>query len=264
MLTLGKKTTYKRHYDTSLLFAISRSEKRKEIGITPKTLPFNGHDLWNCYELTWLNIEGKPEVVRAELIIPCDSPYLIESKSLKLYLVSFGNSKFQSEHEVEALIKTDLEKKLCSKIEIRLFHPKAAVTNTSALSKAKRLDGLKIQCDTYLPNKDFLSTEQKLTKESLCSDLLKTNCPVTGQPDYANLFIQYEGKKINHAGLLRYIVSYRNQTEFHEQCVERMFVDIKERCSPKKLTVFAQYTRRGGIDINPFRTNSKKTENTHH
>ena len=259
MLQLGKKTKYKDNYDASLLFSISRGEKRKEIGIKPSSLPFTGYDLWNCYEITWLNRDGRPEIALAELIVPCDSPYLIESKSLKLYLSSFSNTKFASKQEVKTIIQEDLRAKLCcSKIKILLSHPKdLQLQLTKSFYDAKSLDSLKIKCETYLPNSTFLFTEGGFTKESLCSDLFKSNCPVTNQPDYASILIRYEGKKINHSGLLKYIISYRNQIEFHEQCVERIFVDIKETCSPKKLTVYARYTRRGGIDINPLRTNDK-------
>ena len=256
-LQLGKKTNYKNKYNPSLLFAISRKEKRKEININTIALPFTGYDLWNCYEVTWLNAAGKPEIALAELIVPCDSPYLIESKSLKLYLVSFSNTKFESKEEVERTIKTDLEKTLCSALKVRLLQINELFIKLLPSFTAKNLDSIKIKCDTYIPNKNFLSTEVQLTRESLCSDLFKSNCPVTNQPDYASILIKYEGQKINHAGLLQYIISYRNQTEFHEQCVERIFIDIKEKCLPNKLTVYARYTRRGGIDISPLRTDDK-------
>lgn len=258
MLLLGKKTKYITRYDSSLLFAISRAEKRKEININPNSLPFTGYDLWNCYEVTWLNQSGKPEIALLELMVPCASLYLIESKSLKLYLMSFSNTKFKSTQEVKSLIKLDLEKKLCSRIKLRLLHPKdLSIKLTASFNKSKSLDNIKVACDTYVPDKSFLLARGVEVKESLCSDLFKSNCPVTNQPDYASLLIRYEGEKINHAGLLKYIISYREQIEFHEQCVERIFVDIKERCKPKSLTVYARYTRRGGIDINPLRTDEK-------
>ena len=257
-LLLGKKTSYKTHYNPSLLFAISREKKRKEININPHTLPFTGYDLWNCYEITWLNQNGKPEIAIAELIIPCESPYLIESKSLKLYLVSFSNTKFQSQQMVESTIKKDLETKLLSKIKIKLSSFKNSSKKLSSLFyQAKNLDNLDIACNEYMPNKNLLSTNKKLVEETLCSNLLKSNCPVTNHPDYASILIQYEGKQIIHRGLLKYIISYRNKSEFHEQCIEQIFIDIKEKCEPNQLTIHARYTRRGGIDINPFRTTKK-------
>ncbi|NRA73262.1 MAG: NADPH-dependent 7-cyano-7-deazaguanine reductase QueF [Rickettsiales bacterium] len=257
MLSLGKKTDYKTDYNPLLLFAISRTEKRQQINIDPNSLPFTGYDLWNCYEVTWLNEDGKPKIVLLQLIIPCNSPYLIESKSLKLYLVSFSNTKFSSIESVKNTIKQDLETKLCSKIQVKTFNIKDSYQHPlPILYKAKTLDVLDITCNEYVPNKNLLSIENNQVQEVLYSDLLKSNCPVTNQPDYATIFIQYTGRKINHSGLLKYIVSYRNKTEFHEQCVEQIFIDIKEKCIPEELTIYARYNRRGGIDINPLRTTS--------
>lgn len=240
------------------LVSISRHDKRLLLKLCATSLPFKGVDVWNCYEFTWLNEQGRPEVACLRLDVPCESPYLLESKSLKLYLMSFSERRINS-YDLLLKIKSDLTKAAganvkCSLLPLSRNNLKLRRTFKAATS----LDKLNIKCDRYEPDPSLLSTEKPLVKEALTSDLLKTNCPVTGQPDYASILIRYEGKKINRTGLLKYIVSYRNHAEFHEQSVERMFVDIQARCAPKKLTVYARYTRRGGIDINPFRTTQSR------
>jgi 7-cyano-7-deazaguanine reductase len=250
---LGKNSEYISEYQRDLLFPIPRQGKRDEIYV-PALLPFKGADIWNGFEISWLNRKGKPMVAVGEFIFPCASPNIIESKSFKLYLNSFNNSKFDSLVEVAALMTRDLSAAAGDKVSVTL----QLVAEFSELGINKfsgvTLDALDVSFDTYIVNSDFLVSENVEIEESLFSDLLKSNCLVTGQPDWGSVKIQYAGKKINHEGLLKYIVSFRNHNEFHEQCVERIFMDIMRRCHPQKLIVEARYTRRGGLDINPYRS----------
>lgn len=253
---LGKKTVYPQSYNADCLYPIARAGKRLEIGIDPDAPPFVGFDCWNHYEVSWLNEKGKPIVAIAEITYDCNSPFIIESKSLKLYFNSFNQFKFKSADAVIQTIQIDLEPRLQSAVTVTL-HPlnSAQLPEMRTAFKGICLDELDIECSTYNTDPNFLHTENTVVKESVYSDLLKSNCLVTHQPDWGSVRICYEGNKINHAGLLRYIVSYRNHNEFHEQCIERIFVDILKRCQPKKLTVYGRYTRRGGLDINPYRSN---------
>lgn len=251
---LGLKSQYSDNYDASLLFPIPRIGKREEIGIT--TLPFSGYDIWNAYELSWLDLKGKPVVALGNIIFPCESENIIESKSLKLYLNSFNNSKFENFSAVEAIIENDLSKATNCNVAVKLIKLRdndSIIKN--GFDNATLIDELDIACTDYTPNPKLLTTNQNNVSESLYSNLLKSNCLVTNQPDWASVYVKYQGKQIEHDSLLKYIVSFRNHNEFHEQCVERIFVDIMNHCQPKQLTVYARYTRRGGIDINPLRTN---------
>lgn len=252
---LGKKTVYPQSYNADYLCPISRASKRLEIGIDPDALPFVGFDCWNHYEVSWLNEKGKPIVAMAEITYDCNSPFIIESKSLKLYFNSFNQFKFKSVEDVVQTIQKDLEPRLKTTVTVTL-HPlnSAQAPTMKTAFEGLCLDELDIECSTYNTDPNFLHTENTLVKESVYSDLLKSNCLVTHQPDWGSVQISYEGNKIDDAGLLRYIVSYRNHNEFHEQCIERIFVDILKRCQPKKLTVYGRYTRRGGLDINPYRS----------
>ncbi len=246
---LGKKTSYLNHYNPQLLFPISRSEKRKEIGIDG-ALPFFGYDIWNAYEISWIREDACPEVKIAEIIYDCNSEFLIESKSLKLYLNSFNNHVFHDENQVSQTIQNDLRKALNTDVTVNIF---------SVEDKVSFLDINGIHIDkSYSQNTSSSLIESKeIITEKLYSHLLKSNCPVTGQPDWATIFVKYRGKKINHASLLNYIISLRNLQEFHEQCVEKIFMQILNNCKPEFLEVYARYTRRGGIDINPFRSSKK-------
>lgn len=249
---LGKQSSYISTYTPELLFSIPRAEKRKEIGINGAELPFVGEDLWNAYEISWLDKKGKPEVAIGQFIIPCDSPNIIESKSLKLYLNSFNQTKFSSMDEVSSMIAKDLSQYTGKPVEVTLFHVDKhpfVIKEPSGIC----LDKLDIECETYLPDICLLKTEKQDVEETLYSNLLKSNCLVTGQPDWGSIIIHYAGKQINHASLLKYIISLRNHPEFHEQCVERIYLSIMKKCRPLKLLVKALYTRRGGIDINPSR-----------
>ncbi|MBK7645958.1 MAG: NADPH-dependent 7-cyano-7-deazaguanine reductase QueF [Betaproteobacteria bacterium] len=252
---LGKATEYQSHYTPELLYPIPRQLKRSELGIADGALPFVGEDLWNAYELSWLNPKGKPVVAVGTFRFPVDSPNLIESKSFKLYLNSFNQTRFDSLEAVEVALVSDLSAAAGKLISVTLeplsTHPKAIIGIPSGVL----LDDLDIDCDCYQPAPQFLTADTgRVVEETLFSHLLKSNCLVTGQPDWAMVVIRYRGHVIDRAGLLRYIVSFRNHNEFHEQCVERIFVDIRKHCSPEALSVYARYTRRGGLDINPFRS----------
>ncbi|RUR10938.1 NADPH-dependent 7-cyano-7-deazaguanine reductase QueF [Legionella septentrionalis] len=255
---LGKKSTYIATYDPTRLFPISRDEKRREIGIDPASLPFFGFDCWNHYEVSWLNEKGKPMVALAELVYDCNSPKLIESKSLKLYFNSFNNTNFRSVAELEAIIAEDLTKSIGAEVFVKIFSlAESKQFEIKDIYWGELIDELDIACSTYSVEPSFLSVQNEIVEETLFSNLLKSNCLVTHQPDWGSVQIAYKGKKINREGLLRYIVSFRNHNEFHEQCIERIFVDILNHCKPDTLTVYGRYTRRGGLDINPFRSTQK-------
>ncbi|MGB0135088.1 NADPH-dependent 7-cyano-7-deazaguanine reductase QueF [Dokdonella sp.] len=256
--SLGKNVAGSAHYDPSLLFPIARATGREALG-TGGALPFDGVDIWNAYELSWLDGRGKPCVAIGELRVPARSPSLIESKSLKLYLNSFNQHRCESMEDFRLILVRDLSAAAGAAIEVRLnvlFDPAVASLNTL---DGECIDTLAIDVDDYgPPNSAYLTTGDDLVEESLVSHLLKSNCPVTGQPDWASVQISYSGPAMNREGLLRYLVSFRNHDDFHEQCVERIHVDLLERCSPRWLTVQARYTRRGGLDINPWRSNRKE------
>ncbi|WP_454783075.1 NADPH-dependent 7-cyano-7-deazaguanine reductase QueF [Legionella sp. WA2022007384] len=255
---LGKKSAYDDTYNPDRLFPIPRAGKRQEIGVDPMQLPFYGFDCWNHYEVSWLNAKGKPMVAIAELFYDCSSPNLIESKSLKLYFNSFNNTRIQNVDDLEHTIKKDLQERVGAEVWVKV-HPLEAA-NQFAIQPSftgESLDHLDIECSVYLVEPSFLFTGDELLEETLYSNLLKSNCLVTNQPDWGSVQIAYKGKKINREGLLKYLVSFRNHNEFHEQCIERIFVDIMNYCKPEQLTVYGRYTRRGGLDINPYRSTEK-------
>ncbi|CAJ9821798.1 7-cyano-7-deazaguanine reductase [Burkholderia pseudomallei] len=253
---LGKATVYANQYDASLLFPIPRAGAREQIGIGAP-LPFFGTDIWNAYELSWLNARGKPQIAIATFYVPAESPNIVESKSFKLYLGSFAQTAFESADAVRDALKRDVSAACGASVTVRLATPaefrKLRMDELDGLS----LDRLDLDAHVYETDPSFLTAShgEAPVEETLVTDLLKSNCPVTGQPDWGSVQIHYVGAPIDHAGLLRYIISFRNHTGFHEQCVERIFVDILRACQPVKLAVYARYTRRGGLDINPFRTN---------
>lgn len=251
---LGKKSSYISTYNRDLLFPIPRYKKREEINI-PKILPFTGYDIWNSYEISWLNDKGKPVVGIAEFIIPCESPNIIESKSFKLYLNSLNNSKFLNSEQVKSILTKDISEAVQAKISVEIYTIGNNKINIASFLPGKNIDDLDVECIEYTPNPLLLTTGQIKVEETLNSNLLKSNCLVTSQPDWGSLMISYKGNKINQHDLLKYVISYRNHNEFHEQCVERIFMDILNYCQPEMLTVYARYTRRGGLDINPLRTN---------
>ncbi len=259
---LGKATAYTDHYDPTLLFPIPRADKRREIGVVD-TPPFFGADLWTSFELSWLNPRGKPQVAIAHFTVPCETPHIIESKSFKLYLGSFTNTPFADVGQVLARLRADLNEALWrgapamqSGVGVKILLPEMFDREPVHELDGLSLDRLDIECTRYTPAPDLLRAnvaDQPVT-EVLTSNLLKSNCLVTGQPDWGSVQIVYSGPQIDQEGLLQYLVSFRNHNEFHEQCVERIFMDIRARCQPTRLAVYARYTRRGGLDINPFRT----------
>jgi 7-cyano-7-deazaguanine reductase len=249
-MPLGSATTsYNHTYDSGLLYPIERNR-------LPGSVRFNGFDVWNCYEMSWLNAMGKPEVRIMRFIVPCNSANIVESKSVKLYLNSFSNTSFDNENIVLQTIKEDIGKQAGENIEVELF--KLDQFNGTKLTtfNGKLLDELEVKADKLdvTPKLLKLASDDEIVSEVLYSNLLRSNCPVTNQPDWASIQISYTGRKIDHESLLLYIISFRNHNEFHEQCVERIFADIMNLASPSELTVQAKYTRRGGIDINPIRS----------
>lgn len=258
---LGKASAYVDQYDASLLFPLPREPKRLEIGIKG-SLPFLGADLWTAFELSWLNLRGKPQVALAHITIPCESTHIVESKSFKLYLNSFNNTRFESADAVRDRIRGDVGAAIWqggvvqSSPGVRLLLPELFDCEPVQELDGLSIDRLDVECTRYEPAPDLLTAafDEKPVEETLVSDLLKSNCLVTGQPDWGSVQIRYSGPQIDQAGLLQYIVSFRNHNEFHEQCVERIYSDIMARCKPAKLMVYARYTRRGGLDINPWRS----------
>jgi 7-cyano-7-deazaguanine reductase len=251
---LGKETRYSDFYDPSLLCPIPRVKARQS---KDKALPFVGIDLWTAYELSWLNLDGLPQMAIVEFMIPCDSESIVESKSFKLYLNSFIQTQFASMEAIHSQLVNDLSAATGAVVNVVLYEI-AEYQGIQPVSEPKGLciDRQSLVIDTYSPDPTLLATESnKQVSETLYSHLLKTNCPVTDQPDWASIYIFYKGSKIDRAGLLKYIVSYRQHQDFHEQCVEQIFVDIMSACSPTELSVYARYLRRGGLDINPFRSN---------
>jgi 7-cyano-7-deazaguanine reductase len=258
---LGKASAYADQYAPELLYPIPRSAKRLELGLTDN-LPFLGADMWTAFELSWLGPRGKPQLALAHITVPCESSHIIESKSLKLYLNSYNNTVFADAAAVLTRLRADLTEAawrgavVQSSVGVRLLVPELFDREPVQELDGLSLDRLDVECRQYTPAPDLLRTlaDEPPVTEVLTSRLLKSNCLVTGQPDWGSVQISYSGAPIDQEGLLQYLVSFRNHHEFHEQCVERIFMDIWQRCQPYKLAVYARYTRRGGLDINPFRT----------
>jgi len=256
---LGKKSEYSATYDPSKLFPVPRQLKRDDINVKENQLPFYGFDIWNHYEVSWLNEQGKPMVALAELIIPCDTSNIIESKSMKLYFNSFNNTAIKDVKSLETLVKKDLSERVSGEVSVEIIPlHKVGDGKFYECMGGTCLDELDIRCSVYTVDASLLQTEDAQVEETLCSNLLKANCLVTGQPDWGSLQIAYKGKKINHENLLRYIISFRNHTEFAEHYVERIFTDIQRHCQPNELSVYARFTRRGGLDINPYRSSKNE------
>jgi len=253
---LGKVNVYTDQYDSSLLFAICRDGNRTSIGIDIKNLPFKGVDIWNGFDFTWLDDESIPQFGLLTIYVPCESTKLIESKSLKLYLFSFANMSFKSKAEIVRVLEQDLTAAAGQSVAVALDTHPEYFTETLGGFTGESLDALDIVCTAKNVNSSLLRSDAaNIVHEQLCSDLLKSNCLVTGKPDWGSVRITYTGPKIDHESLLQYIVSYRNHQGFHEQCIERIYFDILNICKPSKLIVEGRYTRRGGLDINPIRTN---------
>jgi 7-cyano-7-deazaguanine reductase len=257
-IPLGKAVEYVRQYDPKLLFPMPRAETRASLNLS-ENLPFRGSDQWTAYEISWLDNRGKPQVAMAEITVDANSPNIVESKSLKLYLNSYNQSVLASPQQFKKRLLLDLTEALGAEPEVKLLS--LSETHCAQVSNCpgQCLDDLEVSVSDYSPKPELLAVDksQSVDRELLYSHLLKTNCPVTGQPDWATLWVEYSGCKIYKEGLLAYLISFREHQDFHENCVERIYCDLQQRCQPDQLTVYARYTRRGGLDINPLRTNAE-------
>lgn len=262
-LTLGQKTEYASQYDASLLQPVPRSLNRDDLNLGDE-LPFQGCDIWTLYELSWLNEKGLPQVAIGDVSIPATSANLIESKSFKLYLNSFNQTRFSSWDQVEQTLAKDLSHCAGEDVSVTIRSVVDYTDSVVVTMDGDCIDDQDIEIESYEFDTSLLegAAEQEHVSESLHSHLLKSNCLITNQPDWGSVEIQYQGQKINREALLRYLVSFREHNEFHEQCVERIFTDIMKYCQPEKLTVYARYTRRGGLDINPYRS-TEQAQPTH-
>ncbi|MDY7115423.1 NADPH-dependent 7-cyano-7-deazaguanine reductase QueF [Halomonas sp. SSL-5] len=249
---LGRESAYPERYDAGLLYSIPRAANRAPLGIEEGALPFVGEDEWHAFEVSWLNPRGKPVVAVARFRLPADSPNLIESKSWKLYLNGFNQSRFASREAVVEILERDLAAAAAAPVSVELF-----AVDDEALAPRRLpgecLDDLDIAIDDYTPSAEHLRAGEEVVEETLHSHLLKSNCPVTGQPDWGSVLIRYRGPRLDREGLLRYLVGYRQHQDFHEHCVEHIFMDLMARARPERLLVLARYVRRGGLDISPWR-----------
>ncbi len=254
---LGKTVAYDGRYNPKCLFPIERKNQRMSLGITSDTLPFTGFDVWNHYEVSWLNQKGKPIVAIAEISYPCESLYIIESKSMKLYFNSFNQTKFKQLSNVHMTIERDLTLQVGMPVQVKLTELcDLSDQCLNARMTGICLDQLDVACTSFSVDPSYLTTTLDTVTETVFSNLLKSNCLVTNQPDWATVQIHYTGPRIRHEGLLQYLVSFRNHNEFHEHCIERIYVDIMQRCQPEDLVVYGRFTRRGGLDINALRSRS--------
>ena len=264
-LTLGKSTQYESEYNPALLQGVPRKLNRDAIELSAP-LPFHGEDIWTGYELSWLNAKGKPMVAIAEFHLNYESENLIESKSFKLYLNTFNQTKFESVEQVQETLAKDLSNCANGEVSVNIIEPKQFAVQRVVELPGTCIDDLDIEVTDYEFKPEYLedSTDDKqMVAETLTSNLLKSNCLITSQPDWGSVMIRYQGPKIDREKLLRYLISFRQHNEFHEQCVERIFVDLKRFCQCAKLTVYARYTRRGGLDINPYRSDFEHPSENH-
>lgn len=262
-LSLGKTVEYVSTYSPDLLQAVPRSLSRHQIGLLDEqNLPFYGADFWTGYELSWLTPKGKPQIAILQITVPYDSPNLIESKSFKLYLNSFNQESIEAPARLQQTLENDLSKCAQAAVMVELLLPKDFAKCSISELEGENIDDIDTTINEYDLTPDILKTENYQVHEILTSNLLKSNCLITNQPDWASIQIEYRGTAINRESLLKYLVSFRMHNEFHEQCVERVYCDIMKNCKPSELTVFARYTRRGGLDINPYRSNTKALKNT--
>jgi 7-cyano-7-deazaguanine reductase len=254
---LGRAAVYAEQYDPRLLFPVERAPQRAELGFGAE-LPFRGLDLWTAYELSWLDVAGKPQVAIATFAVPAASPRLVESKSVKLYLTAFNQTRFAGQSDVEAAMARDLTAATGAMVAVALTMPDGFAASPRSEFSGACLDALPLEVDRYEPAPELLATTGPTVAESVFTRLFRSICPVTGQPDYASVQLAYRGARIDHAGLLRYLVSFRRHPGFHEHCVERIFADVWRRCRPETLSVYARFTRRGGVDINPWRASDDR------
>ncbi|WP_095157894.1 NADPH-dependent 7-cyano-7-deazaguanine reductase QueF [Pseudomonas sp. Irchel 3E13] len=253
---LGKSSEYVSTYTPSLLFPIPRTAKWAELGVSAETLPWHGTDFWNCFELSWLLPSGKPVVAIGEFAIPADSPNIIESKSFKLYLNSLNQTAFDSPQALQACLEKDLGAAAGKPVSVRIRTLGDVEKEGVAGLPGQCIDELDVSISNYeQPQPELLRCNtDKVVEQTLHSHLLKSNCPVTGQPDWGSVVVEYRGPELDAASLLTYLISFRQHADFHEQCVERIFLDLKRLLDPQHLTVYARYVRRGGLDINPYRS----------
>ncbi|MDZ7852272.1 MAG: NADPH-dependent 7-cyano-7-deazaguanine reductase QueF [Halomonas sp.] len=249
---LGREAAYPEHYDAGLLFPIPRATNRAPLGIEEGALPFVGEDEWHAFEVSWLNEKGKPLVAVARFRLPADSPNLIESKSWKLYLNGFNQTRFESRAQVIDTLISDLSLAAGAAVSVELFDVDHEALAPRRLP-GECIDDLDIEVADYAPSNKHLRVVDEIVEETLYSHLLKSNCPVTGQPDWGSVLIRYRGPRIEREGLLRYLIGYRQHQDFHEHCVEHIFTDLMTRARPERLLVLARYVRRGGLDISPWR-----------
>lgn len=249
---LGRESAYPEQYDAGLLYPIPRAANRAPLGIEEGALPFVGEDEWHAFEVSWLTARGKPIVAVARFRLPADSPRLIESKSWKLYLNGFNQTRFASRNEVQAIMERDLSAAAGAAVSVELFGVDDAELAPRRLP-GECIDDRDIAVDDYTPSAEHLVVGNEIVEETLYSHLLKSNCPVTGQPDWGSVMIRYRGPRLDRDGLLRYLIGYRQHQDFHEHCVEHIFMDVMEKARPERLLVLARYVRRGGLDISPWR-----------
>jgi 7-cyano-7-deazaguanine reductase len=259
---LGQSTPYDSEYNPKRLFPIPRRPKWQELGLDPDALPFVGFDTWNHYEVSWLNSKGKPCVATASITYDCCSPNLVESKSLKLYFNSLNQATFASIAALEGRVTEDLAACLGSQVVVKILPSQGwCAFNVQPRFDGTCVDDLDVTCSVYEVDPNLLQATNEVVEDVLSSDLLRSNCPVTNQPDWGSVQVTYRGPRICPEGFLKYIVSFRNHQGFHEQCIEQIFVDVMKQCKPEHLTVYGRYTRRGGLDINPYRTSGPLLEN---
>lgn len=251
---LGKHTGYPQQYAPEVLFAVSRADNRSRIGIAPRTLPFSGFDHWRAYELSWLSASGKPVAAVGDILVPCDSPNLIESKSMKLYFNSLNQKKFADMNAAATRIALDLGEVAGALVQVRLYSCDDALMHTENFCGGSLLDDLEVDITQYHPAPELLRTGSSIIEETLYSHLFRSNCPITAQPDWGSIIIRYRGKRIDPHSLLAYLVSYRLHEGFHEHCAEQVFKDLMEICKPESLTISINFLRRGGLEINPLRS----------
>ncbi|TFF40434.1 NADPH-dependent 7-cyano-7-deazaguanine reductase QueF [Pseudomonas sp. RIT623] len=253
---LGKSSEYIATYTPALLFPIPRLAKWAELGVSGEALPWQGVDFWNCFELSWLLPSGKPVVAIGEFAIPCDSPNIIESKSFKLYLNSLNQTVFASLAELQACLVKDLSAAAGKAVAVKVSTLAEVEGQGVTALPGQCIDALDVTISNYeQPQPELLRcSSERVVEETLHSHLLKSNCPVTGQPDWGSVVVAYKGPALDPASLLTYLISFRQHADFHEQCVERIYLDLKNLLKPEHLTVYARYVRRGGLDINPYRS----------
>lgn len=253
---LGRAVQEPTGYDPELLYPIERAQTRAGMELP---IPSHGGDIWNAYELSWLDARGKPIVAMGRFTFPMDSPHLIESKSFKLYLNSYNEERFELADIVRQRMQLDLTRASGKPVHVEILPVRPAYELSCQAMPGTCIDDQDITIETYEPAPELLRNTDPapFVRETLVSELLKSNCPVTNQPDWASVQIQYSGPRIDHAALLAYIVSLRRHNEFHELCAEKIYGEIMRACQPETLFVYARYTRRGGLDINPWRANFK-------